>query len=202
MWMWGVGVCPWAPGVCVSASFWLVAGLGAHWWRELLMRLWPSSPSGPLLGDVTSDLSQLMTSSMLAAVCLGLNEPWDHEMTAFFRFKPWCPSLCLQEEVNLGSGEVGLFSLMEGWPLPWVRFPPHQSKWGGHWFIGGHPLYFWTPAMNNLQFTEMLANCHKPVSREESHQMFIYEEFLNKTNLMGRIRKNFHYKFEIFYPVL
>lgn len=45
----------------------------------------------PLLGDVTSDLFQLMTSSMLAAVCLGLNEPWDHEMTAFFRFKPWCP---------------------------------------------------------------------------------------------------------------
>ena len=56
--------------------------------------------------------------------------------------------------------------------------------------------------MNNLQFTEMLANCHKPVLREESYQMFIYEEFLNKTNLMWIIIKKFHYKFEMSYPVL
>lgn len=56
--------------------------------------------------------------------------------------------------------------------------------------------------MDNLQFTEMLANCHKPVLREEFHQMFNYEEFLHKTNLMERIRKKFHYKFEMSYPVL
>ena len=42
--------------------------------------------------------------------------------------------------------------------------------------------------MNNLQFTEMLANCHKPVLREESYQMFIYEEFLNKTE--GKVLNN------------
>ena len=36
--------------------------------------------------------------------------------------------------------------------------------------------------MNNLQFTEMLANCHKPVLREESHQMFM-KNFLIKLTL-------------------
>lgn len=56
--------------------------------------------------------------------------------------------------------------------------------------------------MDNLQFTEMLANCHKPVLREEFHQMFNYEELLHKTNLMGRIRKKVHCKFEMSYPVL
>ena len=51
------------------------------------MRLWPFSPSGLLLGDVTPDLFQLMTSSMLAVVCLGLNEPWDHKSDSIFQIQ-------------------------------------------------------------------------------------------------------------------
>ena len=68
--------------------------------------------------------------------------------------------------------------------------------------MGGHPLYPLTLAMNTLQFSEISANCHEPMLRKKSHQMFIKEEFLNTTNLMGKIKKNFHHKFKMSHPVL
>lgn len=46
---------------------------------------------------------------------------------------------------------------------------------------GGNPLYYWTLAMHILQFSGILANCHKPILRKESNQMFIDEEFIKLT---------------------
>lgn len=129
MWMWGVGVHPWAPGVWVPAIFWLDAGLGAHWWCESLVRLWPFSPSGLLLGDVTPDLFQLITSSMLAAVCLGLNEPWDHESLGIFQIQALVSLLSASRNKWIWGGERWDFSLWWRGDLcpEWDSFPPRVS---------------------------------------------------------------------------
>lgn len=162
---WGCG--------CASLGTWSLgtsnfltgtAGRGAHWWSHS-RGLWPLLPSGLLLGDVTPDLFQLITSSMLAAVCLGLNEPWDPwESRHFSDSSLGVPSVCLQEQVDLGRGEVALLLLVEvTFALSEIRSP--QGRCEALIYGRTSSLFLDSSYGYNLQFTEMLANCPKPVLR-------------------------------------
>lgn len=80
----------------------------------------------------------------------------------------------LKDKWVWGAGG-GQFSLMEGWPLPWVRWDhtPSPLTRGGGVIYKGSPLYHWTLAMSYLTVFRNIGKLSQTILRKESHQMFM-----------------------------
>lgn len=186
MWMWSVGVHPWAAILsalefgyqqffdsCSALGLVLTGGM-SHTGDggSLLLPVFSSGMSPPTCSVWWPAVC--WQQPVRVWMCLGTTR-----VTAFFRFMPLLPSsldpgtseLC----VGGGGREVGHFSLMEGWPLPWGSWDPALplSPEGGVIYGRAYPLHPLTLAMNTLQFSEISTNCHEPILRKGSHQMFI-----------------------------